>query len=78
MQYRLFFFQNHTVERLWCEVNARVNYPVKSVLVDMLNCGQFSLDDPLHFYCVSWLTRKVAAVGVLLFIQAWNNHPIPG
>ena len=54
------------MERLWSEVNSRVNYPIKSVLVDMLQHGQFSLDNTIHFYCVSWLTRKVAAVGVML------------
>ena len=27
--------QNHTVERCWSEVQARVNYPIKSCLIKM-------------------------------------------
>ena len=27
--------QNHRVERMWSEVNQRINYPVKRILVQM-------------------------------------------
>ena len=27
--------QNHRVERLWPEVNQRINYPIKRVLIEM-------------------------------------------
>lgn len=66
------------VERIWVEVNCRVNYPIKEVLIDMMERGDFSLDDDLHKYCVSWLTIKVAAIGIESFVAAWNEHPIPG
>ena len=38
------------------EVNARVNYPIKTVLIDMMEGGDFSLDDDRDI--------KVAAVGI--------------
>lgn len=66
------------VERIWVEVNARINYPIKAVLLDMLENGNFSLDIDLDKYCVSWFTIQVAAAGVELFVTAWNSHPIPG
>ena len=66
------------VERLWVEVNARVNYPIKSVLVDMLDNQHFSLDNGLDKFCVSWFSINVAAVGIQLFVASWNEHPIPG
>ena len=70
--------QNHKVERLWVEVNARVNYPIKSVLIAMLENGDFNLDDDMDKYCVSWYAINVAAVGIELFVTSWNEHPIPG
>ena len=66
------------IERLWVEVNTRVNYPVKKILIEMDNAGDLNMADDLHKYCVSWFTIKVVTVGVSLFIQSWNNHPIPG
>ena len=70
--------QNHTIERIWCEVNQRVNYPIKSILNDMLDKGDVSLDDPGVQYCVSWFVMQVANAGISLFILPWNNHRIPG
>ena len=65
------------VERIWVEVNARVNYPIKAALIDMLEHGDISVDDDLDKFWVSWFTIKVAAVGIELFVAAWNEHPIP-
>jgi len=59
---------------MWVEVNTRVNYPLKT---EMMESNLFNLDDPLHYFCVSTLTRRVASVGIALFISAWNNHRIP-
>ena len=41
------------IERLWVEVNTRINYPVKSIL-EMENCGKISMANILHKHCVSW------------------------
>jgi len=71
------YTQNHTIERIWLEVNRRVNYPLKAVLVEMADHGQLVLDDPVHQYCMSWISIQVANVGVSLFISSWNQHPIP-
>lgn len=63
---------NYMIERLWVEVNRRVNYPVKRILVEMESAGD------LMKHCVSWFTIEVLSVGIQLFVQSWNNHPIPG
>ena len=34
--------------------------------------------DPIHCYCTSWLTIRIANIGVKYAVHAWNNHPIPG
>lgn len=75
-----FFFnhQNHMIERLWVEVNNRINYPIKSALVEMPQKSEIDMGNPMHQYCVSLLSINVANVGVSLFIDSWNNHPIPG
>lgn len=68
---------NHIVERIWSEVT-RVNYPIKAVLVEMIRNDQLNIDNNLHLFCTSWLSVKVACVGVQLFVESWNHHPIPG
>ena len=76
--YLIFCLQNHIVERIWAEVNPRINYPVKAILVELMEAGDIDIDNPLHLFCVSWVTIRVVSTGVELFIKSWNNHPIPG
>lgn len=63
---------------MWWEVNIRVNYPIKAILVQMLEDGEIQMDNPLHLYSVSWFSIEVASVGIQLFVKAWNHHTIPG
>ena len=70
--------QNHIVERMWSEINVRVNYLIKSILVDLVDKGEINPDYSLHYFCISWLCTRVSFVGIELFIKSWNNHPIPG
>lgn len=60
------------------EVNSRVNYPIKAVLVEMADNGEISLDDPTTQFCTSCFSIKVASAGVTLFLTSWNQHPISG
>lgn len=60
------------------EVNKRINYPLKEVLVSMEQKGEINMDDPLHQFCSSWLTLQVSNVGARYFVASWNAHPIPG
>lgn len=69
--------QNHTIERLWVEINSRINYPIKAVLIEMLEANQISTEDPATQYCVSWFAMQVCNVGISIFVS-WNSHPIPG
>jgi hypothetical protein len=72
---------NHIVERIWVEINKRVNYPLKKALIDMENENLIRTDDKsntLHCFCVSWLAVRVASAGARLAVQAWNEHTIPG
>ena len=71
------------IERLWVEINSRINYPVKQVLVEMDNNGDknmawHGMADSLHRYCVSWIAIEVLKIGAETFICSWNSHTIPG
>jgi len=63
---------------MWVEVNARVNYPIKTVLIQMEQRDQLNLNCNHERYCISWFTMRVAHIGTTSFVQAWNNHRIPG
>ena len=66
------------IERLWVEVNTRVNYPVKRILIEMESGSHINMADSLIKFCVSWFSSQVLKIGIKFFIQSWNNHPIPG
>lgn len=69
---------NHRAERIWPEVNQRINYPVKRVLVDMENNEDIHMSNEVTKFCVSWVTIHVMQDAINTFVQSWNNHRIPG
>ena len=71
-------FQNFCVERMWVEINGRVNYPLKTCLVEMEEQSEIDLESSHVKFCVSWFTIRVSNVGTTLAVQAWNDHPISG
>ncbi|XP_067292504.1 uncharacterized protein [Pseudorasbora parva] len=70
--------KNHTVERIWPEINKRVNFPIKSALIQMVDQESLDLEDGLSRYCVSNLTCEISRIGVQQFVCAWNSHNILG
>ena len=72
------YSKNHIVERIWVEINARVNYPVKSCLIALEEAGNINMDCPHVKYCVSWFTIRVCCIGTTMVVSAWNHRPKPG
>ncbi|XP_062499233.1 uncharacterized protein LOC134176583 [Corticium candelabrum] len=69
--------KNHMIERLWVEINNRVNYPVKDALIQMQSRGLIDMDCEITKFCVSHVTMRVAQVGASLAVSSWNKHRIP-
>lgn len=44
---------------MWSEINPRVNYPIKAILVEMIENADINIDNSLHLFCVSWFAIKV-------------------
>ncbi|XP_056326001.1 uncharacterized protein LOC130238907 [Danio aesculapii] len=70
--------KNHTVERMWPEVNKRVNFPIKRALIQMVDQESLDMEDGLTRYCLSNLTCQISQIGVQRFVHAWNSHYITG
>ena len=67
-----FVHQNLPVERIWSEVNARVKYPIKKVLVEMDNNME------IHIKVDVDKIELVAELRLNKVVQTWNSHSIPG
>ena len=74
----IIFFQNHCIERIWVEINGRVNFPIKTALIQLEENGDLNMSCRHVKFCVSWFTIRVAHVGTTLAVNAWNEHSIPG
>ena len=72
------FLQNLLIERVWVEVNARVNYPIKNALREMEENNLIDMELDYVKYCVSSVALRFAYVGMHKVVQSWNNHTIPG
>lgn len=70
--------QNHRAERLWPEVNRRINYPVKNVLVTMEESEEIDMNDGCTKFCVSWVTINIVSHAITRFVASWNSHRLPG
>lgn len=66
------------VERIWPEVNSRVNYPIKNILVDLDNRNIINMEDETQKFCVSAVSCLIATFGLNMVVRSWNEHPIAG
>ena len=62
--------ENLTVERAWPEVNARVNYPIKKILVELGERGFLDMSNEHIQFCVSHFTCQEAKVGMARFVDS--------
>ena len=59
-------------------MNARINFPVKRILVRVKESQQIDMTNGMAKFSVSWVTITVIASPIMNFIRAWNAHTIPG
>ena len=70
--------QNHRIERMWPEVNQRVNYRIKNALIEMVDADQLNMDDDLVRFCTSELCVQLSELGIKRSVDAWHAQRIPG
>ena len=52
------------------DVNSRVNYPIKRLLLAMVENGAVDMENDIHKFCVSFISCQVAYVGLKRFIES--------
>ena len=58
-------------------MNARVNYPIKAIMNEMVHTDIVDISDDSTKFCVSWVLCRVSEYGLKMFVNSWNHHPIP-
>ena len=69
--------QNMPVEQVWPEINSRINYPIKRLLIALVDDGTLDMEDNTVKFCVSFITSHIVHAGIKRSISAWNAHTIP-
>ena len=62
--------ENHRAERIWPEINSRINYPVKAVLMLMENEEVIDMQNANHKFAVSWVSIRVVFLPIQAFVRA--------
>ena len=65
----LIVFQNIPIERFWPEVNNRVNYPIKKILIEMYTNQIIDMEDEVAKYGFSAFSCIVSSYGFRQFSQ---------
>ena len=58
-------------------MNARVNYPMKAIMNEMVHTDIVDISDDLTKFCVSWVLCRVSEYCLKMFVNSWNLHTIP-
>ena len=69
--------QNNLIERIWVEVSAHVNYPIKAIMNEMVHADIIDISDGSMQFCVSWVLCRVSEYGLDMFVNSWNHHTTP-
>ena len=67
---------NNNIERIWVEVNSRVNYPIKNALGQFATDGLIDMTQDHVKFGVSPVSCRVAKVGLQLFAEICNHYSI--
>ena len=70
--------RNYVAEKIWPEINSRINYPIQLAMNDIVQRNNIDLSDPVMKHCTSWVTMLFSKPGVENFVHVWNHHRIPG
>uniref|UniRef100_T1IU79 Integrase core domain-containing protein n=1 Tax=Strigamia maritima TaxID=126957 RepID=T1IU79_STRMM len=70
--------KNLRAERFWPEVNSRVNYPIKTALLQLVNSDELIMEDEITKFCVSSFAIQLCRIGTQRCVESWNAHTIPG
>src|SRR6266498_1641698 len=69
---------NTVVERVWVEVNMRVTGPLKMALLEMIFEEEVEINNPLHLYCISTITLKLANLRIQNMLTSFHWRRIQG
>ena len=58
-------------------MNARVDYPIKAIMNEMVHTDIVDISDDSTKFCVSWVLCRVSEYGLKMFVNSWNHHTIP-
>ena len=67
---------NLRIERLWREVNMRVNYPIKTDMQQLVDNDILDIENDTHKYVLSIVLIPIVSYGMEMFVKSWNHHRV--
>ena len=71
-------FKNLPIKRFWPEVNNRVNYPIKRILIEIDNNQIIHMEDEVVKYWISAFSCMDSSYGLRQLVSSWDMHLIAG
>ena len=68
--------RNLRIERWWVELNKRVNYPIKTLLCQLVESNELPTANENECFIVGEFIRRTCEIGVSRLVASWNHHRI--
>ena len=69
--------KSYIEQRLWPEVNMKINYPLKCAINHIAENEDLDISDEILTFCFSWVILYSSVDAVNHLLNSWNHYRVP-